>query len=163
MIKNMENRIFLFLEEKLKGKGVHLFRGFLPEQKHEDREKGQKTHDYFPFVILRVTNFEQTRTGQDSYDVPISFELWIGTKATKEEEYIDNLSLGDFLRQELLRESTKEGSFAINQAKGVTVDFYSDQLDPYFYSRCQFTAFGIPEVSVVSKNKMDELLGRRSN
>lgn len=161
MIKKVEEWLFAFLTEKLKGKEVHLFRGFLPEQKHEDRENGHKTNDYFPFVILRVTNFEQTRTGQDCYDVPISFELWIGTKAEKEEEYLDNLEIGDFLRRELLKKSTKDGSFAIDQSKGFAVDFYSDQLDPYFYSRCNFTVFGVPEVSGVAEKKIDEILGRR--
>lgn len=163
MIKDIEEKIYQFLIEILKEKKVQVFRGMLPEKNHEDREKGKQSEDYFPFVLLRVTHFEQTRAGFDAYDTHIDFEFWIGTKEEKEENYINNLELGDFLREKMLEQSTRDNGFALDQAKGFQVDFYSDQAEPYFYSKCQFTTFGIPATSIVAQNKINELLGRRKS
>lgn len=161
MIMTIEQRLYDFLCEKLKDKGFNVYRGFLPENDHETREQSnKKKNEYFPFVILRITHFEQSRVGIDTYLTPIDFELWIGTKEDKEEDYIKNLSIGDFLRKELLIQSTQDKLFAIDASYPFTVDFYSEESEPYFYSMCKFRAFGIPEESEIVQKKVLALLGR---
>lgn len=114
MIIEVEKLIFDFLVEKLKDKKVTVYHGLLPEINHEDREEGKSEKDLFPFAILRVTKFEQTRNGIDSYDVPVDLEVWIGTKMEDEKDYLNNLSIGDYLKKEFLNESTVDGKFAVD-------------------------------------------------
>ena len=71
MILEVEKLIFDFLVEKLKDRNITVYHGLLPEVNHEDREEGKSEKDLFPFAVLRVTKFEQTRNGIDSYDVTV--------------------------------------------------------------------------------------------
>ena len=48
-----EKKIYEFLKKIMEEKGFNVYRGFLHSNSFEDREKGKKTNDYFPFVILR--------------------------------------------------------------------------------------------------------------
>ena len=149
MIKTIEENLYNFLVEKLKGKNINVYRGVLPDNRYVDREKGNKTNNYFPFVLLRIVHFEQTREGINSYDAFLNVELWIGTK---EIEYIQHLEIGDFLREEFLKTSTVNNKFAIDQSEPYTTDFYSEEKDPFFFSISRFKVLGCPEQSEVLIN-----------
>lgn len=160
MIIEVEKLIFDFLTEKLKDKKVTVYHGLLPEINHEDREEGKSEKDLFPFAILRVTKFEQTRNGIDNYDVPVDLEVWIGTKMENEKDYLSNLSIGDFLKKEFLNESTVDGKFAVDQSYPFSIEYFTAEAEPYFYSVCRFRVFGVPDASEVVERKIAKLLGR---
>ena len=151
MILEVEKLIFDFLVEKLKDKNITVYHGLLPEINHEDREEGKSEKDLFPFAILRVTKFEQTRNGIDSYDVPVDLEVWLGSKMDKEEDY---------LKKEFLNESTVDGKFAIDQSFPFSIEYFTAETEPYFYSVCRFRVFGIPDTSEIIDRKIAKLLGR---
>lgn len=151
MIQHTEQQLYDFLKVIMQEKNFNVYRGFLPENKFEDRENGKKTNGYFPFILLRALEFGQTREGFHNYDCFADFEIWIGTREEKEEDYLKNLATGDFIRQKLLEESTRNGSFAINQQKEFKVAFYSDRSEPYYYSRISFTVYAEPIESEVYK------------
>ena len=148
MIRTVEENLYNFLVEKLKEKNITVYRGVLPESRYSDREKGNKGIS-FPFVLLRIVHFEQTREGINSYDAFIDVELWIGTK---EIDYIQHLEIGDFLRKEFLKASTVNNKFAIDQSEAYTTDFYSEEKDPFFFSISKFKVLGCPEQSEVLIN-----------
>ena len=114
----------------------------MPSNSFEDRENGKKTNDYFPFVILRALEFRQDRAGVDYYNAFSDFEIWVGTKEDKEEDYLKNLEIARYIAGKLLEETTK-----VKQNKEIKVTFHSDQANPYFYSRLKFTAYAEPIVS----------------
>lgn len=144
MIQHTEKHLYDFLKKIMKDKGFNVYRGFLPSNNFEDRENGKKTNDYFPFVILRATEFSQEREGIHAYDCTADFEVWIGTKEEKEENYLNNLAIGDYIRQKLLEAPTLDGGFAIVQNNEFKVNFYSDASEPYFYSRVSFAVYAEP-------------------
>ena len=149
MIQHTEKHLYDFLktimeEENMKNKGFKVYRGFLPSNNFEDRENGKKTNDYFPFIILRAVEFSQERAGIQSYDATANFEIWIGTKEKKEEDYLNNLSVGDYIRQKLLEAPTIDGGFAVVQDREYKVTFYSDGSDPFFYSKIEFAVYAEP-------------------
>ena len=150
MIQHTEKHLYDFLKKIMKDKGFNVYRGFLPQNNFEDRENGKKTNEYFPFVILRVLEFSQEREGINSYNAFADFEIWIGTKEDKEEDYLNNLAIGDYIREKLLEESTVNGSFAVDQSEEYKVTFYSDASDPYFYSRIEFTVYAEPITSKIN-------------
>lgn len=160
MIRTIENFLYEFLAEKLKDKNINLYRGVLPEQRHSDREEGKKISDLFPFVLLRLTEFKQIRTGIDSYDVPVDFEIWIGTKMEEEKDYLKNLDIGDYLKKEFLKQSTVDKKFAVDQSYPFSVEFFNDESYPFFYSVCRFKVFGIPDTSEIISNDIKRFLGR---
>lgn len=147
MIQHTEQQLYDFLKPIVEEKGFNIYRGFLPSNKLEDRENGEKTNEYFPFVILRATEFSQEIENFNDYNSFADFEIWIGIKGEKEEDYLKNLAIGDYIRQKLLEESTKEGSFAVNQTREFKVTFHSDASYPYFYSRVTFTVYAEPITS----------------
>ena len=49
--------------------------------------------------------------------VLLIFEIWIGSKEEKEEDYINNLVVGDYIREKMLEEVPKMESFAVDQTK----------------------------------------------
>ena len=49
----------------------------------------------------------------------------------------------------MLEESTKDGSFAIDQTKEFKVTFHSDASEPYFYSRITFSVYAEPITSKI--------------
>ena len=144
MIQHTEQQLYDFLKVIMEEKNFNVYRGFLPENKFEDRENGKKTNEYFPFILLRALEFGQTREGFHNYDCFADFEIWIGTREEKEEDYLKNLATGDYIRQKLLEESTRNGSFAIDQQKEFKVAFYSDRSEPYYDSRISFTVDAEP-------------------
>ena len=145
MIQDTESQLFDFLVEIMREKNFNVYRGFLPKNRTEDRARyNTKTNEYFPFIMLRVLNFSQVREGFHNYDCFAEFEIWIGTKEEEKEDYINNLAIGDYIRQQLMEESMRNGSFAIDQTKKFNVEFYSDQVEPYYYSRVSFTVFAEP-------------------
>ncbi|MBP6280987.1 MAG: hypothetical protein KA384_02930 [Leptotrichiaceae bacterium] len=144
MIQHTEQHIYDFLEKIMKEKNFNVYRGFLPSNNFEDRENGKKTNDYFPFVILRVIEFSQERQGIHSYDCVADFEIWIGTKGEKEEDYLKNLVIGDYIRQKLLESPTINGGFSVVQNQKFNVTFHSDASDPYFYSKINFSVYAEP-------------------
>nr|DAM38067.1 MAG TPA: tail completion protein [Caudoviricetes sp.] len=150
MIQHTEKHLYDFLKKIMENKGFNVYRGFLPQNNFEDRENGKKTNEYFPFVILRVLEFLQEREGINSYNAFANFEIWIGTKEDKEEDYLNNLAIGDYIREKLLEESTVNGSFAVDQSEEYKVTFYSDASDPYFYSRIEFTVYAEPITSKIN-------------
>ena len=150
MIQHTEKHLYDFLKKIMENKGFNVYRGFLPQNNFEDRENGKKTNEYFPFVILRVLEFSQEREGINSYNAFADFEIWIGTKEDKEEDYLNNLAVGDYIREKLLEESTVNGSFAVVQSEEYKVTFYSDASDPYFYSRIEFTVYAEPITSKIN-------------
>jgi len=150
MIQHTEKHLYDFLKKIMENKGFNVYRGFLPQNNFEDRENGKKTNEYFPFVILRVLEFSQEREGINSYNAFADFEIWIGTKEDKEEDYLNNLAIGDYIREKLLEESTVNGSFAVVQSEEYKVTFYSDASDPYFYSRIEFTVYAEPITSKIN-------------
>ena len=150
MIQHTEKHLYNFLTKIMEDKGFNVYRGFLPQNNFEDRENGKKTNEYFPFVILRVLEFSQEREGINSYNAFADFEIWIGTKEDKEEDYLNNLAVGDYIREKLLEESTVNGSFAVDQSEEYKVTFYSDASDPYFYSRIEFTVYAEPITSKIN-------------
>lgn len=160
MILEVEQLIFDFLVEKLKDKNITVYRGLLPEINHEDREEGKSEKDLFPFAILRVTKFEQIRNGIDNYEVPVDLEVWLGSKMENEKDYLYNLSVGDYLKKEFLNESTVDGKFAVDQSFPFSIEYFTAEAEPYFYSLCRFRVFGIPEESQIVQNKVLTLLGR---
>lgn len=160
MILEVEQLVFDFLVEKLKEKKITVYHGLLPEINHEDREEGKSEKDLFPFAILRVTKFEQTRNGIDSYDVPIDLEVWLGSKMEDERDYLNNLAVGDYLKKEFLNESTVDGKFAVDQSFPFSIEYFTAEAEPYFYSVCRFRVFGIHEESEIVKKKILTLLGR---
>ena len=154
MIQHTEKHLYDFLktimeEKTMKERGFKVYRGFLPSNKFEDRENGKKTNDYFPFVILRAVEFSQERENFNDYNSFADFEIWIGIKEEKEEDYVNNLVVGDYIREKILEESTKDGSFAIDQTKEFKVTFHSDTSEPYFYSRIEFTVYAEPITSKI--------------
>lgn len=149
MIQHTEKQIFDFLKLIMEEKGFNVYRGFLPSNKLEDRENGKKTNEYFPFIILRATEFSQERENFNDYNSFADFEIWIGTKEEKEEDYLKNLEVGDYIREKLLEESTRDGSFAVDQTREFKVTFHSDASDPYFYSRISFTVYAEPITSKI--------------
>ena len=150
MIQHTEKHLYDFLKKIMEDKGFNVYRGFLPQNNFEDRENGKKTNEYFPFVILRVLEFSQEREGINSYNAFADFEIWIGIKEDKEEDYLNNLAIGDYIREKLLEESTVNGSFAVDQSEEYKVTFYSDASDPYFYSRIEFTVYAEPITSKIN-------------
>lgn len=150
MIQHTEKHLYNFLTKIMEDKGFNVYRGFLPQNNFEDRENGKKTNEYFPFVILRVLEFSQEREGINSYNAFADFEIWIGTKEDKEEDYLNNLAVGDYIREKLLEESTVNGSFAVDQSEEYKVTFYSDASDPYFYSRIEFKVYAEPITSKIN-------------
>ena len=150
MIQHTEKHLYDFLKKIMENKGFNVYRGFLPQNNFEDRENGKKTNEDFPFVILRVLEFSQEREGINSYNAFADFEIWIGTKEDKEEDYLNNLAVGDYIREKLLEESTVNGSFAVVQSEEYKVTFYSDASDPYFYSRIEFTVYAEPITSKIN-------------
>ena len=148
-----EKKIYEFLKKIMKEKGFNVYRGFLPSNSFEDRENGKKTNDYFPFVILRALEFRQDRAGVDYYNAFSDFEIWVGTKEDKEEDYLKNLEIARYIAGKLLEETTRvknnigNAEFVLEQNKEIKVAFYSDQANPYFYSRLKFTAYAEPIVS----------------
>jgi hypothetical protein len=150
MIQHTEKHLYDFLKKIMENKGFNVYRGFLPQNNFEDRENGKKTNEYFPFVILRVLEFSQEREGINSYNAFANFEIWIGTKEDKEEDYLNNLAIGDYIREKLLEESTINGNFAVVQSEEYKVTFYSDASDPYFYSRIEFTVYAEPITSKIN-------------
>ena len=150
MIQHTEKHLYDFLKKIMENKGFNVYRGFLPQNNFEDRENGKKTNEYFPFVILRVLEFSQEREGINSYNAFANFEIWIGTKEDKEEDYLNNLAIGDYIREKLLEESTINGSFAVVQSEEYKVTFYSDASDPYLYSRIEFTVYAEPITSKIN-------------
>ncbi|QXW65656.1 hypothetical protein KX935_07840 [Streptobacillus moniliformis] len=156
MIVNTERHLYDFLKriltkEKLKSfcdgiidYDINIYRGFLPTNDFADRENGNKTNNYFPFVLLRIVNFSQETIGINSYEAPVDIEIWIGTKEEKEEDYIKNLALGDYIRQQLLSEVHKKGAFAVDVTKNFSVNFFSDKQEPFFYSKIDFVVYGEP-------------------
>lgn len=144
MIQHTEKHIYDFISEIMKNKGFNVYRGIIPSNDFEDRENGKKTNDYFPFVVIRVITFNQVTESIDYYDCDVDFEIWVGTKEDKEENYIKNLEIGDYIRQELLTESSKQGSFIINTNKEFKVTFHSDRNEPYFFSKITFSVYGEP-------------------
>lgn len=161
MIVKVENLVYDFLVEKLKDKNIKVYHGLLPKIKHEDKEEGKSEKDLFPFAILRVTKFEQTRKGIDNYDVPIDFEIWLGSKMDDDNDYLANLSIGDYLKKEFLNESTVDGKFAVDQSFPFSIEYFSAEAEPYFYSVCRFRVFGIAEESEILKKKISALIGRK--
>lgn len=154
MIQHTEKHLYDFLktimeEENMENKGFKVYRGFLPSNNFEDRENGKKTNDYFPFIILRTVEFSQERENFNDYNSFADFEIWIGTKEEKEEDYINNLAVGDYIREKILEESTKNGSFAVDQTKEFKVTFHSDASEPYFYSRITFSVYAEPITSKI--------------
>ena len=148
-----EKKIYEFLKKIMKEKGFNVYRGFLPSNSFEDRENGKKTNDYFPFVILRIAEFRQNRDGVGYYNAFSDFEIWVGTKEEKQEDYSNNLETARYIARKLLEETTKvrndtdSAGFAIDQNKEIRVLFRSDQAYPYFFSRVTFTAYAEPIVS----------------
>ena len=154
MIQHTEKHLYDFLkkimeEETMKNKGFKVYRGFLPSNDFEDRENGKKTNDYFPFIMLRAVEFSQERENFSFAD----FEIWIGSKEEKEEDYINNLAVGDYIREKMLEESTKDESFAVDQTKEFKVTFHSDASEPYFYSRITFSVYAEPITSNIDPFK----------
>lgn len=155
MIQHTEKQIYDYLQKIIDEKNVNMgdkykvYRGFLPSNSFEDRENGEKSNNYFPFVILRALSYEQRVAGFGQGDSYADFEIWIGTKEEKEEDYINNLAMGDFIREKLLENSTVENGFSIDQSKDFRVEFYSDQSKPYYYSKINFTVFAEPIQSKV--------------
>lgn len=160
MIITVEKMLYDFLEKKLDGKGIKVYRGLLPETKHSDREEGKEKNKLFPFALLRLNEFKQTRTNTSGYDVPVDFEIWIGTKLETEEDYLKNLEIGDYLKQEFLNNSLLDGKFSVDQSFPFSVEYFSDEMYPYFYSLCKFRVYGIPTTSDVVNTNIDKLLGR---
>lgn len=168
MIKDTEEQIYNYLveimEEKNKNlmeewplsesgeifKGFKVYRGFLPDNKFEDRMNGEKTNDYFPFILLKITEFSQRRENYNDYNSFANFAIWIGTKGEKNEDYLKNLMIGDYIRDKLLKESTIDKGFAIDQIKEFNVTFHKDQADSYFYSRIEFTVYLEPITSEIN-------------
>lgn len=144
MIQHTEEHVFNFLKKIMEDKGFNVYRGPLPSNRLEDRENGKKTNDYFPFVNLRVEEFSQERMGIQSYDCIANFVIWIGTKEEKEENYLNNLAIGDYIRQKLLEAPTLDGGFALVQNSEFKVTFHSDASEPYFYSRITFSVYAEP-------------------
>ncbi len=154
MILNTEQHLYEFLKKILqkdelnKYRGglidydINLYRGFLPTNDFANREKGEKTNDYFPFVLLRINNFSQKTIGINSYLVPVNVEIWIGTKEEKESDYIKNLAIGDYIRQRILTVIGEENGFIMDVEKEFKVEFFSDRQDPFFYSQINFTVYG---------------------
>ncbi|MBF1333351.1 MAG: hypothetical protein HXM49_04135, partial [Leptotrichia sp.] len=62
---------------------------------------------------------------------------------------VNNLAVGDYIREKMLEESTKDGSFAIDQTKEFKVTFHSDASEPYFYSRITFSVYAAPITSKI--------------
>ncbi len=141
MIIDVEKQVYDFLVKIMEGKGFNIYRGFLPTNDFKDRESGKKTNDYFPFVILRVIKGNQNIV---SNLCNIDFELWIGTKEDKEEDYLKNLSIGEYVREKLLDKTYEENSFTVNLNEDYGVEFVSDTANPYFYSKVYFTVYGEP-------------------
>nr|DAS86685.1 MAG TPA: hypothetical protein [Caudoviricetes sp.] len=160
MIVKTEEKIYNFLKGKLSYKGINVYRGTLPETKHSDREEREDVKKLFPFVLLRLTEFKQTRTGIDSYDVPVDFELWIGTKLDDETDYLKNLEIGDYLKQEFLGLSSLEWGFSVDQSAPFSVEYFNDEMYPYFYSLCRFKIFGVADVTETMNDEINKLLGR---
>ena len=150
MIKHTEQHLYNFLKKIMEEKEFNVYRGFLPSNNFEDRENGKKTNDYFPFVILRVTDFSQERTGIQGYDSSADFEIWIGTKEEKEEDYLNNLNIGDYIREKLLEESAVSDSFAVDESKEFRVSFFSDRSEPYFFSKVTFSVYAEPITSNIN-------------
>ena len=144
MIQHTEKQVYDFLKKIMEDKNFNVYRGFLPANNFEDRENGRKTNDYFPFVILRTLDFSQERTGFQAYGAVANFEIWIGTKEEKEEDYLKNLAVGDYIREKLLEAPTIDGGFALVQDKEYKVTFHSDVSEPYFYSRIEFAVYAEP-------------------
>ena len=53
----------------------------------------------------------------------------------------------------MLEESTKDGSFAVDQTKEFKVTFHSDASEPYFYSRITFSVYAEPITSNIDPFK----------
>ena len=102
-----EKKIYEFLKKIMEEKGFNVYRGFLSSNSFEDRENGKKTNDYFPFVILRALEFRQDRAGVGYYNAFSDFEIWVGTKEEKEEDYLKNLEMARYIAGKLLEETTR--------------------------------------------------------
>ncbi|MBR8700239.1 hypothetical protein IX317_000639 [Fusobacterium sp. DD29] len=157
MISDVEKSLFQFLKGILTDKGVNVYRGVLPDNNHLDRENGKKTNEYFPFVLIRISHFEQSRSGIDVYDAFADIELWIGTK---EQDYLEHLELGDYLRGKFLETSTIDGKYAVKQEIPFSVDFYADDKEPFYFSTARFRVSCPATQSEIINKELNRLIGR---
>ena len=143
MIIEVEKLVFDFLVEKLKDKKVTVYHGLLPEINHEDREEGKSEKDLFPFAILRVTKFEQTRNGIDNYDVPVDLEdanRTLDKRAAENLNIIRKWCLSILKMVEIFRPklSMKKKRFAISMNPSEFLEQVLDFLKKLFLSKGEY-------------------------
>ncbi len=122
--------------------GFKVFRGYLPNSKIDFTKGPNPEEEFFPYLILRVLNYEHIRTGIDTYDSNCDFELWVGAKIQEPEEYMELVKKTEKIEEKLLEKTTDNKGFIVDQTKPFKMQWFKDQTMPYMYALISFSTKG---------------------
>lgn len=140
---NTEQALYDFLENIMREEKFNVFRGTVPKLKHKDREMldEKEIKKIYPCVILRIISTLQVRENLSGYISDLTFEIVVGTK---NEDYLENMKVADYIKDKLLDCLYSETGFVINQNRDFKIEYYNDEYYPFIFSKIVFTLVGTP-------------------
>lgn len=142
---NAEKAIYDFFIEIMKEKKYNVYRGTIPRKKLKDREQSNdvENSNIYPCLVFRVLKTTQRRDNNNGYDCNLTFEAIIGTK---NEEYLDNMLTGEYVKEKIMDKLYSDTGFMINQSDNFSIEYYNDEYDPFIFSKITFSVYGSPIV-----------------